>query len=362
MSEFNIYPSLDGNLQFPPSVKNALLASPEFVARFGNVNNTSDAQKPVSTAMQTALNLKANLASPTFTGTVKGITAAMVGLGNVNNTSDANKPVSTAQAAAFVPRWKPATAYAVGDQVIGPTPEDMVLTCTSAHTSSTDFSADIVSRWNSSIFSGTTTERNAMFLTSTVAQQVALANKQVRFYNTTDGWWESYYSPAATGLIVTPLIAGNAAGWYPDGGSDLRAHRGLQSGFVPIAADTNLEPVFGDLLLNTKGRFTKVGNTGIGLPFGGFYRVFGNGYYSGTTSGNITAHICTTVGGTIIRGSSDKPNSLDHEANVNGIYPFTKSNTIRMYFWSSSATALWGTTGYNGARLSVEYAGPPISN
>lgn len=34
-----------------------------------NVDNTSDANKPVSTAAQTALNLKANLASPTFTGT-----------------------------------------------------------------------------------------------------------------------------------------------------------------------------------------------------------------------------------------------------------------------------------------------------
>ena len=35
----------------------------------GNVDNTSDANKPVSTAGQTALDLKANLASPTFTGT-----------------------------------------------------------------------------------------------------------------------------------------------------------------------------------------------------------------------------------------------------------------------------------------------------
>jgi len=66
-----------------------------------NVDNTSDANKPVSTAQQTALNLKAPLASPTFTGTVSGITKSMVGLGNVDNTSDANKPVSTAQAAAI---------------------------------------------------------------------------------------------------------------------------------------------------------------------------------------------------------------------------------------------------------------------
>lgn len=61
-----------------------------------NADNTSDAAKPVSTAAQTALNLKASIASPTFTGTVGGITAAMVGLGNANNTSDASKPVSTA--------------------------------------------------------------------------------------------------------------------------------------------------------------------------------------------------------------------------------------------------------------------------
>lgn len=87
------------------------------------VDNTSDASKPVSTlqaaaiaamvdptelasalaayATVTALGLKANLASPTFTGTVAGITAAMVGLGNATNTSDANKPVSTAQATAI---------------------------------------------------------------------------------------------------------------------------------------------------------------------------------------------------------------------------------------------------------------------
>lgn len=61
----------------------------------GNVDNTADSAKPVSTAQQNALNLKANLASPTFTGTVSGISKAMVGLGNVDNTSDLAKPIST---------------------------------------------------------------------------------------------------------------------------------------------------------------------------------------------------------------------------------------------------------------------------
>jgi len=52
-----------------------------------NVDNTSDASKPVSTATQTALNLKADIASPTFTGTVSGITAAMVGAPSGSGTS-----------------------------------------------------------------------------------------------------------------------------------------------------------------------------------------------------------------------------------------------------------------------------------
>jgi hypothetical protein len=61
-----------------------------------NVDNTTDVNKPISAATQLALNAKANIASPTFTGTVGGITKAMVGLPNVDNTTDANKPISTA--------------------------------------------------------------------------------------------------------------------------------------------------------------------------------------------------------------------------------------------------------------------------
>jgi hypothetical protein len=122
----------------------------------GNCDNTSDLNKPVSTATQTALNLKANQSSldttnnnvaalqsktnalsfdaslnqttlnsklvvalsetnqgntiigdqstdtltinaaTTFAGTVSGLTKTMVSLGNCDNTSDLNKPVSTA--------------------------------------------------------------------------------------------------------------------------------------------------------------------------------------------------------------------------------------------------------------------------
>ena len=65
----------------------------------GNVDNTSDANKPISTATQTALNGKVD-----NTVEVNGhplssnvtITKEDIELGNVNNTSDANKPISTA--------------------------------------------------------------------------------------------------------------------------------------------------------------------------------------------------------------------------------------------------------------------------
>jgi hypothetical protein len=89
----------------------------------GNADNTTDALKPISTATQSALdlkasisalnlkantsdlslkaditdlNLKAPIASPTFTGLVSGITKAMVGLAAVDNTTDLLKPISTA--------------------------------------------------------------------------------------------------------------------------------------------------------------------------------------------------------------------------------------------------------------------------
>jgi hypothetical protein len=66
-------------------------------ATIGDVSNTElQYLNGVTSAVQTQLDAKAPTADPTFTGTVSGVTKAHVGLGNVDNTSDANKPVSTA--------------------------------------------------------------------------------------------------------------------------------------------------------------------------------------------------------------------------------------------------------------------------
>ena len=73
----------------------------------GNVDNTSDIDKPlsnntmamfqsVSQAFDNVIGREADNIDPVFTGTVSGITKGMVGLGNVDNTADASKPVSSA--------------------------------------------------------------------------------------------------------------------------------------------------------------------------------------------------------------------------------------------------------------------------
>ena len=66
-----------------PSIAKTLLALTKSDVGLENVDNTTDAAKPISTATQTALDLKANLVSPAFTGTP---TAPTQTIGN-NSTS-----------------------------------------------------------------------------------------------------------------------------------------------------------------------------------------------------------------------------------------------------------------------------------
>ena len=78
-----------------------------------SVHGIADTSALALTAtVNTALDLKSNIAAPTFTGTVTiptlavtttatGITKTMVGLGSVDDTADTAKPVSTAQATAI---------------------------------------------------------------------------------------------------------------------------------------------------------------------------------------------------------------------------------------------------------------------
>ena len=83
----------------------ANVSNPHIVTKaqvgLGNVDNTSDLDKPVSTAVQGELdnkepqnaNIQAHIAD---TNNPHGVDAGDLGLGNVDNTSDVDKPISTA--------------------------------------------------------------------------------------------------------------------------------------------------------------------------------------------------------------------------------------------------------------------------
>ena len=96
------------------------------------MDNTNDAEKPISDATQVALNLKANQAT-TYTKTEvnalvaavdsdldahvantsnpHSVTKSQVGLSNVDNTSDINKPISTATQTALDLKANQSTTY-----------------------------------------------------------------------------------------------------------------------------------------------------------------------------------------------------------------------------------------------------------
>ena len=90
------------------------LSNPHAVTKaqvgLGSVDNTADADKPISTATMNAINLILASISATDsrfnnhladTSNPHAVTKAQVGLGNVDNTADASKPVSTHQQTAL---------------------------------------------------------------------------------------------------------------------------------------------------------------------------------------------------------------------------------------------------------------------
>ena len=102
----------------------------------GNVDNTSDEDKPVSTAQQAALD---------------ALTKDDVGLDNVDNTSDINKPVSTAQQAAI----DAAGGGSSFDQDLNTTDSPTFATLTTTNLDATGtVTADTVSTDNFQIASG----------------------------------------------------------------------------------------------------------------------------------------------------------------------------------------------------------------
>jgi hypothetical protein len=100
-STLTVYSSTKTNAQIAAATAALVDSSPALLDTLNELAAALGDDPNFAASMTTALGTKAPLASPTFTGTVNGITKAMVGLGAVDNTADAAKPISTAQQAAL---------------------------------------------------------------------------------------------------------------------------------------------------------------------------------------------------------------------------------------------------------------------
>jgi hypothetical protein len=87
----------------------------------------------VTSSIQTQLNAKAPTADPTFTGTVSGVTKVHVGLGNVDNTSDVNKPISNAVQTALDAKLALAGGTLTGDLTLTGAPTQALHAATKAY-------------------------------------------------------------------------------------------------------------------------------------------------------------------------------------------------------------------------------------
>jgi hypothetical protein len=162
----------------------------------GNVDNTSDVNKPISTATQTALNAKENTITAGTTAqyyrgdkTFQTLDKTAVGLGNVDNTSDANKAFTAAQITsgtfdkARIPKVITAVAIAGSAFTSGNTTAETIMSTLTIPANTLNV-GDVV--------------RISGFMTYTTAATKSL---RVKFGTTTAG--TAIYSPASLSASAT---------------------------------------------------------------------------------------------------------------------------------------------------------------
>jgi len=193
-----------------------------------NVDNTTDLLKPISTATQDSLNLKANLASPTFTGTVGWITKAMVWLTNVDDTSDVNKPVSTAQQ----------TALNLKANLISPTLVTPTLWVASATSITTSGNIEL---WHASDTTLSRVSAGKIAVEGVnVGNEGILQNSQSAAYTLVlADAWKHIYHPSADTTARTWTIPANASVAYPIG-TAVTFINDTSGGVITIAITTDV--------------------------------------------------------------------------------------------------------------------------
>lgn len=221
-----------------------------------NINKVSKASLLSGVATTTYVDAadatKAPIASPTFTGTVSGITKVMVGLGSVDNTSDTNKPISTATQTAL--DTKQATLVSGtsiktinGNSLLGS--GDIVISG-GGSTAPLEFNTTDLTVWNNG---------KSNIITNTSFGDGALKNNTSGFKNTSVGYQSL--------MGVTTGQQNTSLGYYA-----LRANNG----------DWNVAIGSESLKSNTTGSYN-VGISGLSYNTLGSYNIGINGLSSNTT-------------------------------------------------------------------------------
>jgi hypothetical protein len=277
-----------------------------------------------------ALALKANIASPTFTGTVSGITATMVGLGNVNNTSDASKPISTAQQTALDLKSNLASPTFTGKII---TPDILVSNLTASQLVATDANDNLVSLATAT-YPSLTELSYVKGVTSALQTQL--------------GAKANLASPTFTGTVnMATLTTSGAINGLPlglGGGSvSTNTAIGSSAGNGNTTGDSNIFLGFFSGLGNTTGNF----NTYIGVGAGRFSTNGSNntylGYYAGRfiadgTTSNILVNNSTFIGNGTRALADNQTNQIVIGHNAIGL----GSNTTVLGNSSTSFGRWWG--------------------
>lgn len=217
------------------------------------------------------------------------------------------------------------------------------------------------------LHSGTTAQRDAYYGSlSTTAQQVALANRCVTWYNTDKGWLESYYVvTGSSGLTARGLITGHTPGWYPLPGSNLVCTRVKSNGFqASPAGSVNIPTLINPPLVNLGG-FVASGNNVITPPFGGYYDVTGGAYWSGGGAGTYrNVMVDFTSGPTPAIVSTGFPNTGNDGRSTCSAPSvlFPPGIGAALSVQNEVADNIFGDGLTRRTFLTLKYAGPPLVN
>ena len=125
-------PTFTGTVVLPSTTSIGNVSATE-LGYVDGVTSAIQTQLDAKLASSTAASTYAPIASPTFTGTVSGVSKSMVGLGNVDNTSDADKPVSTATQTALDAKLSLAGGTMTGDLTLAGAPTQDAHAATKAY-------------------------------------------------------------------------------------------------------------------------------------------------------------------------------------------------------------------------------------